>query len=203
MPAQTTLYDAALKPIVDLPAGYFVMQTSAAAAEGYISVAYDDLEGFVKTSAVQPVDYRPVTKYETTVKFKCNNDGQPVNLRSSPERSAQILKVMSDASSGRCYGTTRGEALITGGDSLWYYVENDGMRGYCYYAHVSVTPTPPNIIEKEPDPEPDPEPSQPSAAEVSGPSSMSSTAAIILIVALCLPVPFIMFYLFRKPKDGS
>lgn len=203
MPAQTTLYDAALKPIVDLPAGYFVMQTSAAAAEGYISVAYDDLEGFVKASAVQAVDYRPVTKYETTVKFKCNNDGQPVNLRSSPERSAQILKVMSDASSGRCYGTTRGEALIAGGDSLWYYVENDGMRGYCYYAHVSVTPTPPNIIEKEPDPEPDPEPSQPSAAEVSGPSSMSSTAAIILIVALCLPVPFIMFYLFRKPKDGS
>ncbi|MCM1368013.1 MAG: hypothetical protein NC184_04300 [Roseburia sp.] len=203
MPAQTTLYDAALKPIVDLPAGYFVMQTAEAAADGYIAVAYDDLTGFVKESAVQAVDYRPVTKYERTVTFRCDNDGQPVNLRGSPERSAQVLKVMSEASSGRCYGTTRGEALITGGDTLWYYVENDGVRGYCYYAHVSVTPTPPNVIEKEPDPEPELEPSQPTVAEVGEAASMSSTAAIIFIVALCLPVPFIMFYLFRKPKDGS
>ena len=71
------------------------------------------------------------------------------------------------------------------------------IRGYCYYAHVSVDPTPPNVIEKEEEPdsatdaEPEPE---------KKPKAMSKTAAIILIVALCVPVPFIMFYLFRKPK---
>lgn len=203
MPAQTTLYNAALEPIVNLPAGYFVMQADSVASEGYISVIYDDIGGFVKSSDVQAVDYRPVTKYETTVKFRCNNDGQPVNLRQAPNRASTILKVMSETASGRCYGTATGDALITGGGTVWYYVDCDGTRGYCYYAHVSVDPTPPNIIEKEPEPEPEPEPTQATVGDAANSKSISATAAIIFIVALCIPVPFIMFYLFKKPKDGA
>lgn len=204
MPAPTTLYSADLTPIVDLPAGYFVMQTegeaSADAPDGFILVAYDDLTGYVRADKVNAVDYRPVTKYETTVKFKCDNDGQPVNLRAAPNKSAEILTVMPNAAEGHCYGSTAGDALIAGAGTQWHYVAYEGLRGYCYGAHVRVDATPPNIIEKEPDPKPDaPTTTEPSDDQPE--KNMSTVTAIIFIVALCIPVPFIMFYLFRKPKE--
>ncbi len=197
MPAPTVLFDADLAPIVTLPAGYFVMQSDATAPEGFLSVVYDDLTGFVRTADVRAVDYRPVTKYETTVKFKCSNDGQPVNLRSAPRKGAQILSVLENNASGRCYGSIEGETLITGADSVWYYVSCNGVKGYCYYAHVAVDETPPNIIEKEPEEQP----TEPTDAPPAETAELPSAAVIILIVALCIPVPFVMFYLFKKPKQ--
>lgn len=201
MPAPTTLYDAELNPIVELPTGYFVMQREMSAPDGYLSVIYDDLGGYVKAEDVQAVDYTPVTKYETTVTFTCDNDGQPVNLRASPRKNAQIIATLEKSAKGHCYGSIEGDALIADANRLWYYVNIDGKRGYCYYAHVKVSPTPPNIIEKE-----EPDSSTPTTTEptdIKEPQSMSGVAAIIFIVALCIPVPFIMFYLFRKPKDDQ
>ena len=202
MPAQTTLYDAETSPIVDLPTGYFLLRSDAPAPNGFIAVIYDDLTGFVKEAEVDAVDYTPVNKYETKVTFKCANDGQPVNLRKSASKSSEVLTVMPDGASGRCYGSTHGDALIVGGGNDWYYVNYNGTRGYCYYAHVSVDPTPPNIIEKE-DPPEDEEPSDPTDAPPTQATGMSKTTAIIFIVALCIPVPFIMFYLFKKPKSDK
>ncbi len=202
MPAPTTLYDANLSAVVTLPAGYFVMQADGDAPDGYISVIYDDLNGFVKVAAVQAVDYTPVTKYEKTAMFRCNNDGQPVNLRAAPKRSADIIKVMDNDAKGRLYGETRGDALITNGDTLWYYVNIDGVRGYCYYSHVSVDDIPPNIIEKE-DP---PDPSTPTGGtpeQKTDAAPVPTAAVIVLIVALCIPVPFIMFFMFRKPNKPN
>lgn len=200
MPAQTTLYARDMTAVVDLPAGYFVMRSDDDAPDGYISVIYDDISGFVKASDVAEVDYTPITKYETKVKFHCANDGQPVNLRAKPSKTAEILAVLDKSASGRCYGSTSGDALIVGGDTVWYYVAFGDTRGYCYYAHVTVDPTPPNIIEKEPTPV---EPNEPATAEPENPKAMSKTVAIIFIVALCIPVPFIIFYLFKKPKNDE
>lgn len=200
MPAQTTLYARDMTAVVDLPAGYFVMRSDDDAPDGYISVIYDDISGYVKASDVAEVDYTPITKYETKVKFHCANDGQPVNLRAKPSKTAEILAVLDKSASGRCYGSTSGDALIVGGDTVWYYVAFGDTRGYCYYAHVTVDPTPPNIIEKEPTPV---EPNEPATAEPENPKVMSKTVAIIFIVALCIPVPFIIFYLFKKPKNDE
>lgn len=199
MPAQTTLYDANLSPIAELPTGYFLLLSDAPSQSGFISVIYDDLTGFVREADVQKVDYTPVNKYETTVKFRCANDGQPVNLRKSASKASEVLTVMPDGASGRCYGRIDGDALIVGGGTDWYYVNYNGTRGYCYYAHVEVDATPPNIIEKEPPPEEE-EPNDPADAEPAPQAGMSKITAIIFIVALCIPVPFIMFYLFKKPK---
>lgn len=197
MPSGATLYNSELEPTVRLPAGYFCLKQDAPSPDGFISVSYGDLVGLVKASEVQAVDYTPVTKYETTVTFRCDNDGQPVNLRTAPRKTAEIAAVLDNGTSGRCYGSIDGEQLIADAGKTWYYVSVGNIRGYCYYAHVNVDPTPPNVIEKEEEPdsttgtEPEPE---------KKPKAMSKTAAIILIVALCVPVPFIMFYLFRKPK---
>ena len=199
MPAPTTLYDADLNAVVQLPAGYFVMQADGDTPDGYISVVYDDLIGYVKASTVQAVDYTPVTKYEKTAKFKCDNDGQPVNLRAAPKKSAEVIKVLDGAAKGRLYGSIRGDALIKYGDTLWYYVECDGVRGYCYYAHIAADDFPPNIIEKEEPPEPTTETGS-DPEQIKSDTPIPTAAIIVLIVALCLPVPFIMFYLFRKPK---
>lgn len=200
MPSGTTLYDSNLDKIATLPAGYFVLQTDAPAPEGYISVAYDDLRGFVARNSVRAVDFTPVTKYELTARFKCDNDGQPVNLRRYPFRSAEVIKTLKPNDGGRVYGTATGDALIKNGDTLWYYVNVDGVRGYCYYAHVSADDFPPNIIEIEP-------PEDPVAPTTADPktedrSTAPPTAVIVLIVALCVPVPFIMFFMFRKKKES-
>lgn len=197
MPTQTMLYDSELNPVVTLPAGYFVLQNDFTPPNGYISVMYDDLSGYVKSESVEQVDYTPVTKYEKTVSFRCDNDGQPVNLRSAPRRAASILTVLDSTAEGHSYGTVTGDALIQGAGNVWYYVSVGGKKGYCYSAHIDVDPTPPNIIEKEE------EPSTPTTTtpEIEPEQPMPHTAAIIFIVALCIPVPFIMFYLFRKPKN--
>ncbi len=199
MPSGATLYNAALEPIADLPAGYFVLKADDdAPPEGYLSVVYDDLRGYVELNEITAVDYIPVTKYETTARFRCDNDGQPVNLRAAPRRSAEILKTLSPDTSGRVYGTAQGDSLIKDGDTLWYYVDCDGVRGYCYYAHINADEFPPNIIEKEPTPQKPTQPEQ--KTENTSDKTLPRAAVIVLIVALCVPVPFIMFYLFRKPK---
>ncbi len=201
MPAPTVLYDNDLAPVVTLPAGYFVLQTDGDAPNGYLAVIYDDLTGYVSEDAVRAVDYRPVTKYETTVRFRVNNDGQPINLRSAPRKGAKILTVLGDGESGRCYGAIEGEQLIAGAGETWYYVAVGNERGYCYGAHVSVDVTPPNIIEKE---EPEQEPTAPTdAPPETETSELPPTSVIILIVALCVPVPFIMIYLFRARKKDD
>ncbi len=199
MPAQTTLYSGEMTEIVDLPAGYFVLQSGLDSPSGYISVVYDDITGYVKSDDVEAVDYTPVTKYEKTVTFSCDNDGQPVNLRAAPKKSAEIITTLQNGMSGHSYGSTTGDALIGGAGTTWYYVDVNGQKGYVYYAHVAVQPTPPNIIEKEKDPEPEVPTDAP--ATVTTEQNMSATAAIIFIVALCIPVPFIMYFLFKKPKE--
>lgn len=200
LPAQTPLYDANLSTVVNLPAGYFVVQSDETAPDGFISVVYDDLTGYVKASSVVEVDYRPVNRFETSVTFRCDNDGQLVNLRRAPKRDAEIISVLPSDGTGHSYGTVSGDALIKNGGTEWYYVRYGEIRGYLYYAHISVDDTPPNVIEKEPEPQPEPE--VPTDADpIEEPSDTPSIAVIILIVALCVPVPFIMFYLFRKPKN--
>lgn len=202
MPAQTTLYNADLDPVVLLPAGYFVLQTDGDRKDGYVCVVYDDIAGYVRSDAVAAVDYTPVTKYETTVTFTCDNDGQSVNLRAAPNRSAEVITVLDASATGHAYGTITGDTLIDGAGNLWYYVNASGARGYCYSAHVKVTATPPNIIEKEPPKNDDDDPAPPVNADPKK-EYMNKTTAIIFIVALCIPVPFIMFYLFRRPKEDK
>ena len=200
MPAQTTLYDSTQSEIVNLPAGYFVLQSEDTAPDGYIKVSYDDLSGYVKAIDVQAVDYTPVTKYEKTATFKCDNDGQPVRLRAAPKKSAEVIETLQDGAMGRLYGSINGDPLIQDAGSEWYYVSANGKRGYVYYAHVAASPIPPNIIEKEPEIEPQ-VPTDTTPQIKQDDNGMPTTAAIIFIVALCVPVPFIMFDLFKKPKD--
>lgn len=202
MPAPTILYSAELEAIVTLPAGYFVMQSSETAPDGYVSVIYDNISGYVKLADVTQTDYTPVTKYEKTVTFTCDNDGQPVNLRSAPQKTAPVVSVLSPDCKGRSYGYITGDALIVGAGELWYYVDANGFKGYCYSAHIKVDPTPPNIIEKEPPDEPD-RPAVTEPTDEPDPPTMPQWTAIVFIVVMCIPVPFIMFYLFRKPKNND
>ena len=200
MPSQTMLYNAAMEEVVNLPAGYFVLQSDYDAPDGYIKVTYDDLDGYVKADAVQAVDYTPKTKYELTAKFTCDNDGQPVRLRAAPKKSAEVLDVLGSSATGRFYGSVKGDALIKDAGSDWYYVSAEGKHGYVYYAHVRADDIPPNVIEKEPEPTPEvPTDTLPQISKDD--DGMPTTAAIIFIVALCIPVPFIMYYLFKKPKN--
>ncbi len=199
MPSQTMLYDSTMQEVVNLPAGYFVLQSDSEAPDGYIRVKGDGLAGYVKSNAVQAVDYRPVTKYELTATSTRGNVGQPVRLRAAPKKSAEVLEVLGSSAKGRLYGSVTGEALIKDAGTDWYYVSVEGKRGYVYYAHVKADDIPPNIIEKEQDAPTDaPATAEPATDDELG---MPTTAAIIFIVALCIPVPFIMYFLFKKPKN--
>lgn len=200
MPTPTALYDETMTELVSLPAGYFVLLVDSTAPDGYLKVAYDDISGYVKESSVRPVDYTPVNKYETTATFTCDNDGQKVNLRAAPSKNAAILSTLGSGDTVRSYGTIEGDTLIRGAGNIWHYVTVNGLRGYVYDGHGTASQVPPNVIEKEPPPQPEPPVDAPAEIQKS-PQALSSTAAIIFIVALCVPVPFIMYYLFKKPKE--
>lgn len=197
----TVLYTQSLSPIVTLPATYFVGVVDLTVTDaGLYRVVYDDIDGYVYASAVEIVDYTPVTKYEKTVTFTANNDNQPVNLRSAPDhRSSNIIATIAADGSGRCYGNIEGSSLIEQVGSNWYYISYNGQKGYVYSSQVTVLPTPENVIAAEPvdAPETPIDNEQPNtAAEV-----LSDGATIALLIGLSVGAGLIMFLLFKKPRD--
>lgn len=190
----TTLYTENLTPIVTLPPTYFVgLVDEAVNEDGMYHVIYNDIDGYVYASEVERVDYTPKYKYETTVTFTVDNDGQSANLREAPNHSsAKVLTVLPSGSIGYCYGETIGSALIPAFGGLWYYVRIGEYRGYIYGAHASVSTTPENIIEAE----------EVIAPPIDPEESLPDSFAIILIILLCIPAAGIMYLIFKKREDN-
>lgn len=197
MSVGTTLYTETLTPIVTLPPTYFIgIVDEAKTANGMYHVVYNDIDGYVYASEVEVVDYTPKYKYETTVTFTVNNDGQSANLRSEPNHlAASILTVLPSGASGYCYGEVIGTSLITAFGGLWYYVRIGDYRGYIYGAHATVTTTPENTIEAEVTIAPGTDDTE----EV-----LPDTFAIILILLMCVPAVGVMYLIFKKrPTDNT
>ncbi len=183
------LRDGGGKVITSLPSTYFVAVT-AESPDSYF-VSYLDLEGYVEKTAVEVVDYEPVTKYASPA-FTADNDTHPVNIRSTPTKNGTIIDSIPDGESGIYYGNVTGDELIPTIDS-WYYVrygEGSKKYGYVYSPQVKASPIADNVIEKVTQ-----------RGEEKEPSVASDALEGIFIAALCIPAVIIMLIIFRG--EGS
>lgn len=196
-----TLYnysDGVYAEVAVLPKSYFaavIKQND----DGYTLVSYMDVSGYIKSDQLKKVDFTPKYKY-ADASFTVSNDSQPANLRSRPDHTdkSNILTVMPDGGKGKVIGSIEGSALIAAAGNTWYYVryENGGdlTYGYVYSAHITPVDFGTNSMEREEsgsDGGIEDGQEQPSM-------EMSLPVQIIFIVALCLPVVFIMLLMFSK-----
>jgi|GEM_PF-1048039 len=205
--------DGAYFPITTLPENYFAVLLGEADENGYIPVSYLDVTGYLKRDAVEAVDYEPKYKYAENNSLTVENDGHPVNVRSSPDHT--LDNVITEAPAGSklyYYGTSSGTAQVEVLGDAWYYVKvvSDGetKRGYVYSLYVKAEPIPENVIEKvEPTADNTDEsldPGKDSSTETPGEKdpdgfTLTSTREIIIVISLCLPVILIMYLLFKQP----
>lgn len=197
------------KAVTSLPKDYFVVLLGEENTEGYFSVSYLDVTGFVKSDKVVKVDYEPKYKYAENNSLTLTNDGQEINVRSAPDHAADnVIKELSEGTKLYYYGTVSGSAQVAALGDAWYYVRfSDGdeiRRGYVYSLYVVADPIPPNVIEKAEQqsadsPSEDEENPSPVIEKDPGDFTLDRTGEIIIIVSLCLPVIVIMYLLFRQP----
>lgn len=179
------------KAITTLPSGYFVIILGDG-GEGSYRVSYLDIDGYISKGAVELVDYEPKYKYATAT-FSVNNDGQPANIRSTPDHTASnIVTSLSPNSGGIYYGTVQGTALIPEVGDLWYYVRYSSQPyryGYIYKSQVTVTPIEANVIER---------------VEEETPTTQTPSEGIsyVIVAALTIPAIIIMLFVFKKPSTA-
>lgn len=206
--------DGCYFPITTLPENYFAALLGEENENGYIPVSYLDVTGYLKKDAVDAVNYEPKYKYAENNSLTVENDGHPVNVRSSPDHT--LDNVIAEAQAGSklyYYGTCSGTAQVEALGETWYYVKivSDGetKRGYVYSLYAKAEPIPENVIEKvEPpavNPDEDLNPGGNAATETPGEKdpdgfTLTNTHEIIIVVSLCLPVILIMYLLFKQPS---
>lgn len=185
------------KPLFVLPSGYFVRLTGESDGD-YLAANYLDLTGYVRSSAVEKVDYTPRYKYAESNSLTINGDGHAVNLRSSPDHTAaNVLTELPDETTTYFYGTILGSAQIPAIGDLWYYVRTsaNGTRGYVYSLYANAKPVPANVIEREPT-----EAADTTAERTDESGGYSARDEIIIVISLCIPAIVVMYLLFGAPR---
>ena len=196
-------------PIATLPATYFVALLEEETDGEYLKVSYLDIDGYMKKTDLEKVDYEPVYKY-AQVFFTAENEGFGAILRTSPNHDAETAALIPDGAKMLFYGTQEGTARYDDASRTWYYVKygsgESAIFGYVYCYHGFADTVPNNIIEKVPKEEPtEPnvpnEPQDGEQSETPEKTRLSPAYEAIFIVCLCLPFVIIMFILFRRPPE--
>ena len=205
--------DEAYTPVCTLPKSYFV-QVIGEKQNGYFEATYDDLNGFVLSSAVSLCESEPTSKYHSA-SLVLFNDGHAVSVRSSPKHDEEnLVASLPSFSAVDYYGTVEGSTQVEALGNKWYYIRFDHggekKRGYVYslYAEEAKIPenktdwlpvvtepiTPPETNEPEAD---EPETNESDAIENTA-TPLSPLREGIIIAALCIPAVLIIYILFKS-----
>lgn len=183
-----------------LPQSYYVAVISEN-EDGYSLVSYLSVTGYAPTSSLSKVDFIPKEKYSKAT-FTVDNDSQPANLRARAQKDATVLAVMPSGAGGTVLGKTRGDELISGAGSTWYYVRyEDGGQftyGYAYAPHISAQDFGTASTEAEPS-----ESSAMQNGQDAPKAELSLPVRIVIIIALCIPVAVAAFMLRPRKKDSQ
>jgi uncharacterized protein YgiM (DUF1202 family) len=200
--------DEAYTPVCTLPKSYFV-QVIGEKQNGYYEVNYDDLNGFVLSSAVSFCESEPTSKYHSSplVLF---NDGHAVSVRSSPKHDEEnLVASLPSFSAVDYYGTVEGSTQVEAVGNKWYYIRFDHggekKRGYVYSLYADEVEIPENqtdwlpvVTEPVSPPKTDePETNESDAIENTA-TPLSPLREGIIIAALCIPAVLIIYILFKS-----
>lgn len=191
------LSDGVYTKVCTLPEGYHVAVISET-DDSHFLVSYADITGYIQSADLKQIDGIPKQKY-ADCRYLVDNDSQPANLRSRPNKDGEIVCVMPSGSGGKIIGTIEGDELIGGAGKLWYYVRyeegNNITYGYAYCAHISAEGFGVCSSEVEPKAE-----SAVQNGQDKPKSEMSLPVKILIISALCAPLVVVACLLRPKKK---
>lgn len=195
--ADTPLCSVSGEPVCTLPATYFVVLEEAESGAQKYLVSFQDLEGYVAASAVECVDYEPVTKFPYRT-ARVNNDGLSVNMRATPTKTGALVTQIPPDATLTLYGPREGDELYAGAGTTWLFVSyaSNAARayGYVYAPLLTVPALSPNNIEKMPEPTTDIDrtPTNPRFTDIT---------KIAFIAALCVPAVIVVLIAFYRPES--
>lgn len=181
-----------------LPETYFV-EVLERVDEVFYKVRYVDVVGYVKFSAINIKDYVPVSVFPTNLTLKISGD-ITANIRSLPDTGSALVTTLASGTTAQYYNKTPGQELNSG-SSYWYYIKvNNGSQslyGYVYSDYVTVNTEIvfPNDISPMP------------ASNVKDPDEKLNDTytfwtQVIIALAICIPVVFIIYLIFKPRKKA-
>ena len=179
-----------------LPETYFV-EVLEQVDEIFYKVKYIDIVGYVKFSAINIKDYEPVSIFPSNLSLKISGD-ITANIRSLPETSSTLVATLASGASVQYYNKTPGQELNSG-SSYWYYIKvTNGAQvlyGYVYSDYITVNSE--IVIPNDISPKP--------AANQKDPDEKLNDrytfwTQIIIALAVCIPVVFIIYLIFKPRK---
>ena len=159
----------------------------------FYQVNYNGISGFALKSNLKKVIGTPTKPFPSskiiTIQNKCY-------LRSSPiSNSENIIAVVPENNSDLQYiGKIYGEEVIDYQGNLWYLVDFFGVKGYIYSQYVAKIDSI-NINTETIDEQ----------ASISNkkPSPLTNTECAIIITILCIPIIFIIIFIYKNPKISN
>ncbi len=179
-----------------LPETYFV-ELLEKVDEVFYKVKYVDLVGYVKFSAINVKDYIPVSKFPTNLSLKVSGD-ITANIRLMPNTGSELVTTLPSGASAEYYNKIEGQQLNSG-SSYWYYIKvtngSQSLWGYIYADYITVTSEIliPNDIS-----------AQPSNDKKDPDEKLNDKytfwTQVLIAVAICIPVVFIIYLIFKPRK---
>ena len=195
--------------IFEIPATYFVLLLGDE-NDLFYRAQYNDIYGFVLKSEVSCIQGTPVNPYVTNATFRVFTPSG-ANLRSSPYETLGTTNLITSIpfleTNLMYYGTCEGEEAISYKGNIWYYCkyvsQNQEMYGYIYSPLCDLLT---NIVQNTEEFEyVTPDFSTTTGEQTSGENylSISNPWQIIIIVLVCLPCIFIIYFLFKPTSIAT
>ena len=194
-----------------LPKTYFVEVLSLAESSSVCKVKYNDIVGFVETSAITKVDYTPALPHYFSYATLC--DGYSTHIRSTPSSQTDSNKtslLTPETQNILVLGWVYGNTPNDGVSKLWYYCKAQTSDtivqvGYVYSERLTLenqflpsteeapapvtTPTSGNNYTTDTD----------FAPSTASPTGLNKESAIILVIVFSIPI-LAIFLLLAIPS---
>ena len=194
-----------------LPKTYFVEVLSSAESSSVCKVKYNDIVGFVETSAITKVDYTPALPHYFSYATLC--DGYSTHIRSTPSSQTDSNKtslLTPETQNILVLGWVYGNTPNDGVSKLWYYCKAQTSDtivqvGYVYSERLTLenqflpsteeapnpvtTPTSGNNYTTDTD----------FAPSTASPTGLNKESAIILVIVFSIPI-LAIFLLLAIPS---
>lgn len=179
-----------------LPETYFV-EILEQVDEVFYYVRFSNVLGYVKFSAINVKDYVPVSIFPKNLTLKISGD-LSANIRELPQSSSTLVTSLPSGTSMVYLNKTAGQELRSG-QSYWYFVkipnETADKYGYIYADYISLES---EIIIPN-DTSPMPIEDNPNSEEKKN-NTYTIWTQVIIALAVCIPVVFIIYLLFKPRK---
>ena len=179
-----------------LPETYFV-EVLEQVDQVFYKVRYDDIEGYVKFSSINIKDYEPVSVFPSNLILTVTGEIDAY-VKTFPNTSSQKVTELPSGSSVQYYNKIYGQELNSG-SPYWYYVkiQNGAQTQYGYIYEDYVTVQSEIIIPNDTSAKPAPQDKDPD-------EKLNETynfwTQIIIALAICIPVVFIIYLIFKPRK---